>query len=136
MQEKKTITVLDCCSFVCVNNLVITITVFVNKMAHGLTRYSNVSKTAHFIDCFIITWSRVGLIKDTRVYRSAAVDVKSKDYHRIVSKVKLKLKFRERNYHWKPLWINDNFSQLNVNIPLVFLMIKLLGPKYQTVKFM
>ena len=39
-----------------------------------------------------------GSIQDTRVYRIAVIDFKSKDHHLVVSKVDLKLKFPKGNY--------------------------------------
>ena len=37
-------------------------------------------------------------MQDARVYRSAVIDVKSKDHHLVVSRVNLKLKFWKGNY--------------------------------------
>ena len=79
------------------NNLVITNTVFGHKMAHKLTWYSRDGKTANLIDYVIVNRRLAGSIQDTRVYRSAVIDVKSKDHHLVVSKVNLKLKFRKSN---------------------------------------
>ena len=39
-----------------------------------------------------------GSKQDTRVYRSAVIDIKSKDHHRVVPSVNLKLKFRKGSY--------------------------------------
>ena len=63
-------------------------------MAHKLTWYSRDGKTANLIDYVIVNRRLAGSIQDTRVYRSAGIDVKSKDHHLVVSKVNLKLKFR------------------------------------------
>ena len=79
------------------NNLVITITVFGHKMAHKLTWYSRDGKKANLIDYVIVNRRLAGSIQDTRVYRSAVIDVKSKDHHLVVFKVNLKLKFRKSN---------------------------------------
>ena len=79
------------------NNLVITNTVFGHKMTHKLTWYSRDGKTANLIDYVIVNRRLAGLIQNTRVYRSAVIDVKSKDHHLVVSKVNLKLKFRKGN---------------------------------------
>ena len=79
------------------NNLVITNTVFGHKMAHKLTWYSRDGKTANLIDYVIVNRRLAGSIQDTRVYRSAVIDVKSKDHHLVVFKVNLKLKFRKSN---------------------------------------
>ena len=80
------------------NNLVITNTVFDHKMAHKLTWYSRDGKTANFIDYVIVNWRLAGSIHDTKVYKSAVIDVKSKDQHLVVSMVTLWLKFRKGNY--------------------------------------
>ena len=69
MLEKKTVMAIDFCNFVGITAN----TVFVNRRL-------------------------AGSIQDTRVYRSAVIDVKSKDHHLVVSKVNLKLKFRKGNY--------------------------------------
>ena len=66
--------------------------------AHKLgTWYSRDGKTANLIDYVIVNRRLARSIQDTRVYRSAVIDVKSKAHHLIVSKVNLKLKFRKRN---------------------------------------
>ena len=67
-------------------------------MAHKLTWYSRDGKTANLIDYVIVNRRLAGSIQNTRVYRSAVIDVKSKDHHLVVSKVNLKLKFRNDNY--------------------------------------
>ena len=71
---------------------------FGHKMAHKLTRYSRDGEKANLIDYVILKRRLVGPIEDTRVYRSAFIDIKSKDHHVVVSKVNLKLKFRKGNY--------------------------------------
>ena len=50
-------------------------------MAHKLTWYSRDGKTANLIDYVIVNRRLAGSIQDTRVYRSAVIDVKSKDHH-------------------------------------------------------
>ena len=50
------------------------------------------------IDYVIVNRRLAGSIQDTRVYRSAVIDVKSKDHHLVVSRVNLKLKFWKGNY--------------------------------------
>jgi len=49
-------------------------------MAHTLTWYSHDGKTANLIDYIIVNWKLAGSIQDTTVYRSAIIDVKSKDH--------------------------------------------------------
>ena len=66
-------------------------------MAHKLTWYSRDGKTANLIDYVTVNRRLTGSIQDTRVYRSAVIDVKSKDHHLVVSKVNLKLKFQKGN---------------------------------------
>jgi hypothetical protein len=66
-------------------------------MAYKLTWYSRDGKTANLIDYVIVNRRLAGSIQDNRVYRSAVIDVKSKDHHLVVSKVNLKLKFRKSN---------------------------------------
>ena len=73
------------------NNLFITNAVF--KMSHKLTWCSCDGKTANLIDYVIVNRRLAGSIQDTRVYRSAVIDVKSKDHHLVVPRVNLKLKF-------------------------------------------
>ncbi|XP_065583400.1 craniofacial development protein 2-like [Artemia franciscana] len=58
------------------NNLVITNTVFGHTMARNLTWYSRDGKTANLVDYVIVNRRLAGSIKDTRVYRSAVIDVK------------------------------------------------------------
>ena len=48
-------------------------------MAHNLTRYSQDTKTANLIDYFIANRRLAGSIHDTRVYKIAVIEVKSKD---------------------------------------------------------
>ena len=67
-------------------------------MAHYLTRYSSDGKTTNLVDGVIVNQKLAGSIQDTRVYRSAVIDVKSKDHHLAVSRVNLKLKFQKGNY--------------------------------------
>ena len=67
-------------------------------MAYQLTWYSRDGKTANLIDYVIVNQRLAGSIQDTRAYRSAVIDVKSKDRHLVVSRVNLKLKFRKSNY--------------------------------------
>ena len=59
---------------------------------------TKIIKTATLIDYVIVNRRLAGSIQDTRVDRSAVIDVKSKDQHLVVSKVNLKLKFRKGNY--------------------------------------
>ena len=79
------------------NNLVMINTVFCHKMVHKLTRYSRDGKTENLIDYAILNLSSVGSIQYTRVYKSAFIDIKSKDHHLVTSRVNLKLKFRKGN---------------------------------------
>ena len=72
------------------NNLVITNTVFGHKMAHNLTGYLQDGKTANRIDYVMKNQRLTGSIHYTGVYRSAVIDVKSKDHHLVVSKVNLR----------------------------------------------
>ena len=95
----------SCVKFCRYNNLILTNTVFGHKMAYKLTWYSRDSKTANLIDCKPKT---LGSIQDTRVYRSAVIDVKSKDHHLVVSKVNLKLKFRKGNSSRKVMMLVDS----------------------------
>ena len=67
-------------------------------MAHTLTWYSRYGKTANLIDYGIVNRRLAGSIQDTRVYRSAVIDMKSKDQHLVVSRVKLKLNLWKGNY--------------------------------------
>ena len=62
-------------------------------MAIQLTWYSRDGKTANIIDYVIVNRRLAGSIQDTRAYRSAVIDVKSKDHHLVVSRVNLKLNF-------------------------------------------
>ena len=50
-------------------------------MAHKLTWYSRDGKTANLIDYFIVNRRLGGSVQDIRVYRSAVIDVKSKDHY-------------------------------------------------------
>ena len=45
---------------------------------------------------------------DTRVYRSAVMDFKSKDHHLVASTVNLKLKFRKGNYFGETMMLVDS----------------------------
>ena len=67
-------------------------------MTYKLIWYSRDGKTAILIDYVIVNRRLAGSIQDIRVYRSAVIDVKSKDHHLVVSKVNLKLKFWKGNY--------------------------------------
>ena len=67
------------------NNLVITNTVFGYKIAHQLTWYSRDGKTVNLLNYAIANRRLAGSIQDTRAYRSAVIDVKSKDHHLVVS---------------------------------------------------
>ena len=64
-------------------------------MAHQLT-----CKTANLIDCVIVSQRLAGYIQDRNigVYRSADIEVKSKDHNRVLSRVNLKLKSIKNNY--------------------------------------
>ena len=53
---------------------------------------------ANLIDYVKINQRLVGSIQDARVYRSAVIDIKTKDHHVVVSWVNLKLKFWNGNY--------------------------------------
>ena len=64
-------------------------------MAHKFGWYSRNGKTENLIDCVITSRRLAGAIHYTRIYRSAVIDLKSADHHLVVSKVKLKLKFRK-----------------------------------------
>ena len=66
-------------------------------MAHKLTRYLRDGTAANLIDYFFVNRRVAASIQDTRVYRSAVIDVKSDDYYLLVSRVNLKLKFRKGN---------------------------------------
>jgi len=88
-----------CLQFCLYNNLGISNTVFGHKMAHKLTWYLRDGKTANLIDYVILNQRLAGSIQDTRVYRGAVIDVKSKDRHLVMSRVNLKPKFRKSNYH-------------------------------------
>ena len=63
---------------------------FGHTRAHKLTWYSPDRKTANLIDYVIVNRRLAGSIQDTRVKRSAVIDVKSKDHHLAVSWVNLK----------------------------------------------
>ena len=52
-------------------------------------------KTANLIDYVIVKSRLTGSIQDTSVYKSAFIDVKSKDHNLVMSWVNLKLKFRK-----------------------------------------
>ena len=78
-------------------NPVITNTVFGHKMAHNLTWYSHGGKTADLIDYVNVNQRLAGSIKDTTVYRSAAINAKSRDHYLVVSRVNSELKFRKDN---------------------------------------
>ena len=67
-------------------------------MAHKLTLYSHDGKIANLIDYFVVNRRLAGSVQDTRVSRSAVIDVKSNDHHLVVSRVNLKLNFRKRRY--------------------------------------
>jgi hypothetical protein len=71
------------------NNLVINNTVFGHKMANKLTWYSRDGKTPNVIDFVIVNRKLKGSTQDTRVYRSAVIDVKHKDHHLVVSRFNL-----------------------------------------------
>ena len=59
------------------------------------------------IDYIIVNRKLTGSIEDTRVYRSAVTDIKSRDYHLVVSRVYSKLKFWKGNYHSKVMMLID-----------------------------
>ena len=82
----------ECCSFVGTNIK------FGCKMARKLTLCSRDGNYANLIDYFVVNGRLAGSTQDTRVYRSAAIDVKSKDHHLVMSRVNLKLKFRKGNF--------------------------------------
>ena len=65
---------------------------FGHKTANKLTCYSRDGKTTNLIHYVIVNRRLAGSIQYTRVYRSAAIDVKSKEHHLVVSRVNLKLK--------------------------------------------
>ena len=67
-------------------------------MAHNLTWCSSDGKTTYLIDYVIVNRRLTGSIKDTRVYRCAVIDVKSKDHLLVMAKVNLKLKAWQCNY--------------------------------------
>jgi len=77
------------------NNLVIINSEFGEKMVHKLTWFSHGCKTDNLIYYFIVNQRLTGSTQDARIYRSAAFDVKSKDHHLVMSRVSLKLKFRD-----------------------------------------
>ena len=52
--------------------------VFGHKMVHKITWYSLDGKTANLIDYIIVNRRLPGSIQDTRVYKIAVIDVKSK----------------------------------------------------------
>ena len=63
-----------------------------------MTWYSRDGKTANLIDYIMVNRRLTVSTQDTRVYRSAVIDVKSKDHHPVVSMVNLKLKCHKGNY--------------------------------------
>ena len=63
-------------------------------MARKLTWCSRDGNYANLIDYFVVNGRLAGSTQDTRVYRSAAIDVKSKDRHIVLPKVNLKMEFR------------------------------------------
>jgi len=67
-------------------------------MVHKLTRYSRDCKPANLIDYVIVIRRLAGSVQDSRVYRSAVIDVQSKDHHLVMSSVNFKLKFQMGNY--------------------------------------
>ena len=76
-------------------NLLITDAVFGRKMAHKLAWYSRDGKTVNLIVYLIVNRRLAGSIQDTRLYRSAFIDVKSKDHHLVVSRVHLRAEISE-----------------------------------------
>ena len=73
-------------------------------MAHKLTRYSLDGKTANLIYYVIVNRRLARSMQDTRLYRRAVTDVKSKDHHLVVSRVNLKLEF------WKGKYLAKNYD--------------------------
>ena len=67
-------------------------------MTYELTWYSGDDLTANPVDYVVVNRRLAGSVKDTRVYLSAVIDVKSKYHHLVVSKVNVKLKFQKGNY--------------------------------------
>ena len=67
-------------------------------MPQNLTWYSRDGKKENLIDYVIVNRRLAGSLQDTTVYRSAVIDVKSKDQHLLVYRVNIKLKFQEGNY--------------------------------------
>ena len=59
---------------------------------------SSDGKTANLIDYVIVNRRLAGSIQDTKVYRSAVIDVKIKDHRLVVFRVSLKLKIWKDNY--------------------------------------
>ena len=57
-------------------------------MALTFTWYWYVGKTANIVDFVILNGRLAGSIQNTRVYRSAFIDIKIKDHHPVVSRVK------------------------------------------------
>ena len=70
------------------NNLLITNTVASRKMTHKFTwlPYDG-GKTTNLIDYAVVNQKLAVSKQDTRVYKRAFIDVKSKGHHLIVSKV-------------------------------------------------
>ena len=67
-------------------------------MVHRLTWYSRDGKKGNLIDHVIANRRLAGSTQNIRVYRSAVIDVKSKDHTLVEARVNLKLKFRNGNY--------------------------------------
>ena len=70
---------------------------FGHKMANMLAWYSRHGKIANLIDYVMINRRLAGSIEGTMVNRIAAIDIKNKDHHLVVSRINLKLKFRKGN---------------------------------------
>ena len=68
------------------NNLVLNITVFGNKMIHKLTWYTLDGKTENLIYYGIVNRRIAASIQDTKVYKNALIEVKSKNHHLVVSR--------------------------------------------------
>ena len=71
---------------------------FGHRMTLKLAFFVHDGKTPNLFDYFIVNRRLAGSIKDTRVRRSAIIDVISKYHNLVVSRVNLKLIFWKGNY--------------------------------------
>ena len=66
--------------------------------SHMLTWCSSDGKTTNLIHYVIVNRRLAGSVQDTKVKRSAIIDVKRKYHYQVVSRGNLKLKFPKGNY--------------------------------------